>query len=201
MARYSRRIKYVRKLPKKKWAPFYNAYIDVRGVAGNMVEVKANSLVCWGKIIDNSGAAATPTPTVIKAGNFKVTADASYAVAPSYTVSSTCYIVFVPEGWVQSDYSQEVFAGKMGQLPTMHPEWIIAQGCLQAETAAAGSGGQALLNTPAKSFSSRLKRNLQSGDAIYYLWIVNGMYTNGTTTSGLGTCCFHTNVRAYTCNN
>lgn len=200
MARYSRRIRVVRKYPKKKWSPFEDSWVDIRGISQRVYEARENIIVCWGQIVDNSTQSSTPTPGVLKVGNFRVTADAAYAVNPNTTVTAACYMVYVPERWLEPDYNQQQTALKLGEIPTTHPEWILARGILQSETSSGGTGTM-LLNSPSKSFSSRLKRNLQTGDSIYYLWVIQAASTNGTTGSQIHMTTCTTHVRCYTCFN
>lgn len=200
MTRYSRPIKYVPKKPKKKWAPFEDNWIDIRGISPRVVEAQENIVICWGKFIDNAVQSATPTPAVLKVGNCQVTADAAYALNPNTTVTAACYIVYVPERWVESTYTNQQIAVKLGEIPTTHPEWVMARGILQSETASGGTGTM-LLNTPSKSFSSRMKRNLQTGDAVYFLWIIQAHSTNGTSGSQIGMTSCTTHIRCYTCFN
>lgn len=202
MARAVTRIRYVRKAPKKKWAPYLNSYtITDQQDQNNVVSVNRNTTVGFLQLIDNSGQLATPTPTVTKVGNFKVHADAYYKVIPDVTVCTQVYIVFVPELWLDPGFTTAQKAIKMSQIPTSHPEWILAMGALQSETSSGGTG-TFLLNTTSKQFSSRMKRNLQSGDSIFILAITQVQETVGQLQAqlltGVG---YHFDIRCFTCKN
>lgn len=202
MARTVARVRYVRKAPKKKWAPYLNSYtITDQQDQNNVVSVNRNTTVGFLQLIDNSNQLSTPTPTVTKVGNFKVHADAYYKVASEVTVATQVYIVFVPELWLDPGFTTAQKAIKMSQIPTSHPEWILTMGPLQSETSYSGSG-TILLNTTSKSFSSRMKRNLQSGDSIFILAITQLLETTGQTQQqllyGVG---YHFDIRGFTCKN
>ena len=88
MARYYRR-RYTRVVrPKKKWA----SCIDVW---------RSRSITSTPFVIDlatNSAQSASPTPSILKVGNFKVTADiiARFSTSTSISLIGTLYILFVP---------------------------------------------------------------------------------------------------------
>ena len=135
MARAVARIRYVRRAPKKKWAPYLNSYtITDQQDQQNVVSVNRNTTVGFLQLIDNSGQLATPTPTVTKVGNFKVSCDAYYKCIPEVTIATQVYVVYVPELWLDPGFTTQQKAIKMSQIPTSHPEWILAMSALQSET-------------------------------------------------------------------
>lgn len=142
--RYYRR--YIRAAPKKKWASNL-----VSGVIGTEGSGESNNFV----LVNNSSQAATPTPIIVKTGNFKVQGDAYLDVRAGGVgayIGAQVFVVYTPEG-VESNFDTVIGT---------HPEWILAWTTLDlpitnAATVTAGSRF---------SFSSRLKRNLNSGDRI-----------------------------------
>lgn len=137
--RYYRR--YVRVAPKKKWA-------------SNIIQGSV-STTNYATIVENSAQTATPTPVIVKCGNFKVQGDAQYAYpgGSSRPVNLNFFLIFVPEGVTPSD-------GLIGS----HPEWVI--GWRNIDVVGVKPNTESGVAAAAFSFSSRLKRNLNSGDRV-----------------------------------
>lgn len=139
-----RRTFYTARRRTAKWSPhliqeLMSVGLDSAGQFGSYQLLSKNTS-------DNT----TPTPSVIKVKNFRVSVDTSTAYSTNYVQYLNAYIIFIPEG---------VSISK--ETPTQHPEWILAWKSLNEIT-----------NTNAQSItlSSRLARNLNSGDAIYLLF-------------------------------
>lgn len=151
--RYYRR--YTRVVPaKKKWAS--NIITGTIGTAGSG---EADNLT----LVANSSPTATPTPVIVKTGNFKIQGDAYLDVRTgggNISVAARVFVLYTPEG-VTSD-----FATVIGQ----HPEWIMGwtQLDLPITNAAAIAAGNRF------TLSTRLKRNLNSGDKIRIVVIGGG---------------------------
>ena len=138
--RYYRR--YIRVAPKKKWA-------------SNILQGSL-STSNFGVICENSAGTATPTPVIVKCGNFKVQGDVMYNTTggSSNTLANlNFFLIFVPEGITPSD-----------ALIGTHPEWII--GWKTIDVGVVRSTSETAVAAATFSFSSRLKRNLNSGDRI-----------------------------------
>lgn len=130
-----------RTVAKKKWA-------------SNLVNGTVSSSG-FSLLAQNSTQTTSPTPVIVKCGNFKVQGDVivtTQSQATNRPVPLVFYILFVPEGVGISD-----------SLVTTHPEWIMGWTVIDASfiTSAAAT------NTGSRfSLTSRLKRNLNSGDSI-----------------------------------
>ena len=106
----------------------------------------------------------TPTPVILKCGNFKVQGDITVNVSNAGSVSVNVFLLYCPEGISTSMSGLEAAIQQ-------HPEWIM--GWTSVDTPASGTGVAAGNRW---SISSRLKRNLNSGDRIV-------IYTQGTGTA------------------
>ena len=171
MARYLTRRKTIRKVKKIKWSPYHDFFLKTSARSQEVYVIETNEYCGYIKLLENSVQSATPVPTVIKAGNFKFTMDASVVNTPMAQTIIKGYIVYIPESLTEGFAASQV-AAKLATVPTTHPEWILVQGCLGSETTSQGTG-TALINFSSKTFSSRMKRNLQSGDAIYFIAIAS----------------------------
>lgn len=173
MPRYYRR-RYTRTLvkPKKKWA-------------SNIISMNDEAFSGYGfskVLVLNKVQANAPTPTVIKTGNFKVSLDIGIAtVSETRHVVLTAYIIYVPEGWPSTQPSD------FGNLVNTHPEWIMATKVIGGSWSSTGSN-----NTDTLNMSTRLKRNLNSGDGVVFFLTSNVSVTTGGITG---------NVRYWTCAN
>ena len=148
--RYRRRI-VVR--PKKRWATnFTNFTSDLISVAPNAPGGFATNLV------QNAVQTSNPTPVVLKTGNFKIQGDVSLfnATGQAGSLNLCLYVMFLPQGI-------DILNGtQVKNMIELHPEWILTWKLVDI----------ASLNSNAQngfSFSSRLKRNLQSGDRVALL--------------------------------
>lgn len=109
-------------------------------------------------LVQNSSQTSQPTPVIVKCGNFKVQGDVYVQVTgstPSRPIPLIFYILFVPEGVTPSD-----------SLVGNHPEWIMGWTAIDSGiifSASAENSGNKF------SITTRLKRNLNSGDRIVAL--------------------------------
>lgn len=155
--RYYRRS--VRVVPaKKKWASNITQ-ITLRQGRPN---VGGGPIGNFHPLVSNSAGNSTPTPVIIKTGNFKVQVDAvsSLNLTTVSSVNVIVFIAFLPEGYSYSATDPDSGATLMKQ----HPEWIMAWKQIDFTS----STGQATNNSATANFSSRLKRNLNSGDKIIF---------------------------------
>lgn len=138
--RYYRR--YYKATPKKKWA-------------SNIVQSSVTTSNT-ADIVVNSAQSSAPTPVIVKCGNFRVQGDVMYTSNGSGStyrpVNINFFLLFIPEGVTPSD-------GLIGA----HPEWIIGWKALDIGVLSTSQGSYAATSF---SFSSRLKRNLNSGDRV-----------------------------------
>lgn len=180
MARYYRR-RYTRVVkPKKRWASNIVTY-------SNTPSTLSTNGFGYTTLVTNSVQAASPTPSIVKAGNFKISID-SYIQFPDdleavATVVVQFFVVYVPEGWGTS---------ALGNLISSHPEWILA-----SKTVGSSLSTGHTLDLETINLSSRLKRNLNSGDAILMVFQLDPTFTtaSGTVLKLTG------HVRYWTCAN
>ena len=166
MARYRRYRRTIIRVPKKKWA---SNYINITGQLANGTD---GNFYHSQQLAINATESNAPTPVVVKTGNFRVQFDLTLNVAASGAVSARAYIVYIPQGWnIGSDPTTIV--NNVGSLVSQHPEWILAWRQLDFGNAnAAGS-----VDTSVVRMSSRLKRNLNTGDRVNFYLIGNGDFT------------------------
>lgn len=103
-------------------------------------------------LVSNSVESATPAPSIVKFARFKMTGTCSTSVAVTNIGNlfyARLFIVYCPQSYVYDEYSKI----------TAHPEYIIAHRDLTLNPAQRTSF----------TLSSRLKRNLNSGDKIQYV--------------------------------
>lgn len=148
-------------VPKKKWSPLFGGYsFDLVVPTGDKGAIYSESLAV------NSNS-TSPATTVIKVGRFKVKSEVFVPTnsAVNSSISFQAYIMFRPQNMqITSNY------------PSEHPEYILAW---SSPSFTASSGF---------SMSSKLKRNLNSGDSVIVLYVFTNM-TN-TTVSGKLKCIY-----------
>lgn len=153
MARYRRYRRTIVRAPKKKWAT--NIVNFNNTTAGTNTQQYAAI-----QLVTNSVQASSPTPVIVKAGNFKIQGDV-YVVpgASGAQTEVSLYVMYIPEGINLNsvDTAKNIILA--------HPEWIMAWKFVNANRAST----TATDNSESFSFTSRLKRNLNSGDSIYLL--------------------------------
>ena len=153
MPRYYRR-RYTRVVkPKKKWAS--NIYpLSTESISiGNWQYIDKTTLV------ENSIQSGAPTPVILKAGNFKTQLDFTYILNGSSSLEISAFIIYIPEGTEPTTYSDAQI------LVQRHPEWIMAWKYASMDYATSNvSSGTETIN-----FSTRMKRNLNSGDKVMLL--------------------------------
>ncbi|AYA60340.1 hypothetical protein [Bovine serum-associated circular virus] len=147
----ARRTFYTARRQTVKWSP----HLLIQPMT---MEATQGEFASYQLIAKNSSDTSIPVPSVIKVKNFKVSIDTS---APSDFSQGmkylNAYLMYVPEGiTLNTDTAKN------------HPEWIIAWRGIN-DTNQSDRDNYVL--------SSRLARNLNSGDAIYLLF---AGYTNTT---------------------
>lgn len=154
--RYYRRTRTVVRAPRKKWGSNIENF--------NMTTTGSSQLQGASSVLtQNSATSANPTPVIIKAGNFKVQGDAFYITSAAAQVELSLYVVYLPEGVSPPD------AATFQQLILSHPEWVLAWKFVSANRVTQAATEQSL----SFSMSSRLKRNLNSGDRIVLVGIAS----------------------------
>ena len=149
MPRYYRYRRSYRKIyPRKRWA----SNIVTKNT---LLTIDAGSKTTWvfTGLVANSSQSDTPTPTLLKFGRCKIKGDIRTDVANNNNfVSGIMYIVFLPEGFNLTP-----------DLISNHPEYLIGWTQLSLDSG----------NT--FSFSSTLKRNLNSGDKVVALFTADSV--------------------------
>ena len=167
---YRSRVRYIR--PKKKWATNIK-----RGEVTRTFESTTGVLV--EELVSNSTQSNTPTPVIVKTGNFKVSLDASLMTTSDVDFqgpnSFTAYVVFVPQG-VFPPLLTTIAPSTVNGLLNDHPEYIMAWRKLDTNAVSSNR----LLESSQVTFSSRLKRNLNSGDRVCLVLVSEVGYALGT---------------------
>lgn len=170
MARYYRRRSYTRVVrPKKKWASGYKT------IAGAIQTGTGSSFVYNTNLVENSTDSSNPTPVIIKTGNFRVQFDAVLNVGGSGILTARAYVVYIPEGWNLGTTGAEIYLN-IDNIVAQHPEWIMVW--RQLDFGNANASGS--VDTTVVRMSSRLKRNLNSGDKIVFAILGTGDFTGIT---------------------
>lgn len=166
MARYyRRRYRTIVRAPKKKWG---SNYVNISQVINYGTD---GSFSAYQALCRNSTETTAPTPVIVKTGNFKVQFDLILNVGGSGAIEARAYIFFVPQGFYDDGFPDQI---SIVRLVSQHPEWIMAWRQLDFGNAnVAGS-----VDTSVVRMSSRLKRNLNSGDQIYFAVVGSGNFTN-----------------------
>lgn len=161
MPRYYRR-RYTRTLvkPKKKWAS------NIKEL--NLSSTAVNSYGGIVELCKNSTQSALPTPVIVKAGNFKVQCDVVASGTDGDLASLIAYVLYLPEGVDPLLQQPNAVHQFIEATVTNHPEWILSWRQIGYEAV------QGTKNVDRVSFSSRLKRNLNSGDRIVFALTSNG---------------------------
>ena len=150
------------RVAKKKWASNFKTYY---------LSSDTSPYVPYQVLVENKQQDGAPTPTVIKCGNFKVQGDVNLSNVSSFpdVLYMRAFVLFVPEGWNMN---------LLSDIPLQHPEWIMSWTVIDLPIAAAqaASGGNKF------SFSSRLKRNLNSGDKVVVYFQSDVLVSPGPTT-------------------
>lgn len=142
---YRRRTVVVR--PKKKWASNMATGRLSNGSGGNPTSV----------LVANAVQTSTPTPIILKVGNIKLQGDASVGNSSGTLLLPNLVVIvfYLPEGI-------DLTATTAGTVAAQHPEWIMAWKMIDTQISTSGSN----LGTSSFTVSSRLKRNLNSGDRV-----------------------------------
>lgn len=129
----------------KKWSPVLDEWASTvhQNVATNTTVTEFHAICA-----NSANIGTAPTATVIKCGNFKCSFECECGAGNYNAVTGVAFIMFVPQGVTpDADY------------PKQHPEYILAWRAFNP----AGS-------VSATTIQSRLKRNLNSGDSVVFLY-------------------------------
>lgn len=185
MARYRRYYRRYVKAAKKKWAS-NTMEINMAGATINGLTFSAvgQGILQNGDRISTSAAGIKSSAQILKTGRFRFKGVITSQIATG--LSLLYFITYIPEG------ALTLFTGS-GQLSSLgnfgfytHPEWVMAWG--RKDFTAASQSNEISLTT-------KLKRNLNSGDAIYliFCWIFSAEATPATYSAVQGTvsymCC------------
>lgn len=170
---------------KKRWASQMTFNRMVQGSSGST----------YLTLVENSTESATPTPVIIKTGNFKVQVDAFASITDATSrglVNAIAFIAYVPQGYPLTSSTTSYTV--MRDLIKQHPEWIMCWKQMDFSSAS----GTATPESVSVSFSSRLKRNLNSGDKIIFsvAYSTDGFYPTSQNTFTYQVACQY-----WTCSN
>lgn len=165
--RYYRPRRTVVVRPKKKWASNMSQFVGAQTSTVNVAPSgtsPSTHFYITNDLVVNKAQAGSPTPVILKCGNFKLKGDMKITLGTN-TASGTAqfagciaYIIYVPEG-VEASYT----------LTQTHPEWIMAWSPINIDVSYVQAGSSNIQNVEKFSMSSRLKRNLNSGDKVVLL--------------------------------
>lgn len=150
MARYYKyKRAYVKRLyPRKRWA----SNVVTKNTLVTLPSGSKSAFITE-ELVINSRQGTTPTPVLIKFGRVKVKGDVRTDLASDNNyVSGVMYVIYVPQSLPIND-----------DIITDHPEYIIGWTTISLDS------GNSF------SFSSSLKRNLNSGDKVVLFFQVNSV--------------------------
>lgn len=170
MARYYRR-RYTRTIvraPRKKWCSnMIPVDLNVSSINEGTQDNPRWTVASGTTLAENKTETSSPTPVVVKTGNFKAQFDL-FSNSISAGSDMTIYIIYCPEG------VNPTGGLALKDYMLKHPEWVIAWRKVDLDMAAA----QVATNSNRITISSRLKRNLNSGDKInIYVFSTVGVNT------------------------
>lgn len=168
--RYTKRTVIIRK-PRVKWSPHMEAYSDELLISNNLQSVVI-------AIAANNNDSHIPAVPVVQVTRINIQAQLGSGQLSG--MDWYAYLVFIPENTTLSSTSQWI------DYIYAHPEYLMARKIVESDNA--------MDNTSvALSMSTRLKRNLNSGDKIYLLLVARVLGT----VSGSKTLPIHAEVTYY----
>lgn len=149
---------------KNYYKPYKRTYAPRKRWASNLLQGDlggsgpGDSVV----LVSNSSQTATPTPIIVKAGNFKIQGDVNVFNSSAGLSFPVCnmFLLYIPEGISGSN-------SDLNAAIQQHPEWIMGWTCVDMPFAGTTEGTTTRAAGNKFSISNRLKRNLNSGDKIY----------------------------------
>ena len=171
MARYRRYRRTIIRAPKKKWAS------NIANINTSTSPSSSTNQFSAVQLVNNAVQTSNPTPVIVKTGNFKVQGDSYISASAAGVFSVSLYVMYIPEGITIPD------ASAANSLIRAHPEWIMAWKFISSDYISTSGGGSSNSNT--FSFSTRMKRNLNSGDSIYLLCLAAGTGLNNAYLQGM----------------
>lgn len=172
----------IKRAPKKRWASHIeNFYLSGANYAG--ATISAESIALVKSLAITSADNVIPTPVIIKTGRYEAQIhckfDLSGAANKDYNNYNVAfYMFFIPQGWaIDPGLTPVNFGQKYLQVQNLilsHPEWIIARRMIADwyETPQQNAG---TFDSKSLIISSKLKRNLNSGDQIMCALVVEKM--------------------------
>ena len=148
MQRYRYKKSYKNVYPRKRWASNIVTFNTLLTLNNGVKSASATETLCI-----NSAQNANPTPVIVKFGRVKVKGDVRTDIDNNNNyVSGIMYVVFCPQGMTVDQL-----------LIDNHPEYILGWTQISLDS------GNSF------TFSSSLKRNLNSGDKIAILFQINSV--------------------------
>lgn len=199
--RYYTRV--IKRAPKKRWASHIEQFV-INGTNVQGATIYGGSFAVNKTLAVTNVDTAVPTPTIIKTGRFSLQYSFlldlhnSNNKAP-YDFLVTLYILYIPQGWpIDPGATATNFVNKFDQITNLigsHPEWIIAKRQL-GDWNQIPASADGWYDSKTNVLSSKLKRNLNSGDQIMLVATVQKAI-NDATNYPVG-CKFQGSVTYYT---
>lgn len=171
MARHYTRV--IKRAPRKRWAAHLEQFaIELTNYGGT--GIIGGSASSFYTLAVSQSDNTTPTPVIIKTGRYKASLQCSLDLSSStvqnpFNLLINAYILFVPQGWpVPVGGSSTTYVAQFAQIDRIvkgHPEWLIARRQITAWTQTPGAP-QGVYDSKDYIISSKLKRNLNSGDQV-----------------------------------
>ena len=165
MPRYRRYRRTIVRAPKKKWAT------NIISLNGGVETGTGNGhFSFWKMLAENKTETSSPIPVIVKTGNFKVQFDMIMNVGSSGVISASAFVLFIPQGVLTETTANY---DTVESVVKNHPEWIMSW--RQLDFGNANQAGS--VDTSVVKFSSRMKRNLNSGDAVVFTILGTGDFS------------------------
>lgn len=180
------RTKYTRvvvRRPKKRWAAHIEQFL-LTGANYQGAAIQGPSIAVVKTLAVTNTDNAIPTPTIVKTSRFSISYSfildehaASNKNPYNYIVN--LYLVYVPQGWpIDIGATPVNYVNKYSQMANLiasHPEWIIAKRQLGDWNQIPGAQ-DGVYDSKTNVLSSKLKRNLNSGDQVMLVATVQKAY-------------------------
>lgn len=182
------RTKYTRvivKKARKRWAAHIESFL-LEATNFAAATINGASIATYKTLAVTQIDAATPTPNIIKTGRYSASYNFIFDLSSSNNKSPLNYMVtillmYIPQGWPLDVGSTSVnHAARFNQFSNLvgsHPEWIIAKKQLGDWNQIPGAT-DGVYDCRTGVLSSKLKRNLNSGDQVAIVAMVQKAFTD-----------------------
>lgn len=167
----------IRRAPRKRWASHIESYI-IGAQNGTQAPTNVPNIAAFKELAKNSNDMSVPTPMIIKTGRYKVSCELTLDLTQQATAKDPgnyifmMYLFFLPQGsnlespTEHDPYQQAKYRFlAITNLCYNHPEWILAKKQIDCPQSQVTQMNGKFYGT-VTFMSSKLKRNLNSGDSI-----------------------------------